>query len=148
MNITVRKLSCEFYVNEFQIRKWERIINRIIFDGSLPPFRNVILRQSKTVWGICWSSGLKRKKYADLQICRYFPTFWLFLEILAHEMVHHYQYWYECPEITIHGNTFRSWKKIFHKHGLDLKISVSMRRSKTCPFKMKKSLERNLKKKI
>ena len=42
----------------------------------------------------------------------------IFVEVLAHEMVHHYQYIYN--EEVGHGSSFLKWRDKFNKKGLNL----------------------------
>jgi hypothetical protein len=117
------------------------IINRHIFDGVLhrPEIRLLSLRK---VWGVC--NWFENRQYSG-SFCRidlmdkWFCPQW-FLNTLAHEMVHQYQ-WdiYRWEHIDLygrpmyeksgaHGPSFHVWKDRFAEYGLHLKLSYGQKR--------------------
>ena len=100
-------------------QKWFRILNRELFSNSLPPVDEIDIRWRRKAYA--WydydenrpGEGLTRllmnKRYKSKQF---------FVEVLAHEMVHHYQYMNN--EEMGHGSSFMKWRDTFNKKGLNL----------------------------
>ena len=98
---------------------WFRILNRHLFDNTLPPVDEIDIRWRRTAhaWydyddskpGYGTTKLLLSKRYKSKQF---------FVEVLAHEMVHHYQYIYN--ETVGHGSSFLKWRGKFNKKGLNL----------------------------
>jgi hypothetical protein len=100
-------------------RLWFNVLNRELFNNSLPPLDEIDIRwrrkahawydydQSKPGYGS--ARLLMNKRYKSKQF---------FVEVLAHEMVHHYQYIYN--EDIGHGSSFFKWRGKFNKKGLNL----------------------------
>lgn len=98
---------------------WFRILNRELFDNSLPQIHEIDIRwrrgahawydYDETKPGTGASKLLMNKRYKSKQF---------FVEVLAHEMVHHYQYTYN--EEMGHGSSFLKWRDKFNKKGLNL----------------------------
>lgn len=98
---------------------WFRILNRELFDNSLPQVHEIDVRwrrgahawydYDETKPGTGTSRLLMNKRYKSKQF---------FVEVLAHEMVHHYQYIYN--EDVGHGSSFLKWRDKFNKKGLNL----------------------------
>jgi len=100
-------------------RIWFNVLNRELFNNSLPPLDEIDIRwrrgahawydydQAKPGYGS--SRLLMNKRYKSKQF---------FVEVLAHEMVHHYQYIYN--EDIGHGSSFFKWRGKFNKKGLNL----------------------------
>ena len=114
--------SKEHYEYETTIedcQSWFNVLNRELFDNSLPPLDEIDIRwrrkahawydydQAKPGYGT--SRLLMNKRYKSKQF---------FVEVLAHEMVHHYQYIYN--EDMGHGSSFFKWRDKFNKKGLNL----------------------------
>lgn len=98
---------------------WFRILNRDLFNNTLPPVDKIDIRWRRTAhaWydydeskpGTGSTKLLLSKRYRSKQF---------FVEVLAHEMVHHYQYVYN--ETVGHGLSFMKWRDKFNKKGLNL----------------------------
>ena len=98
---------------------WFRILNRHLFNNTLPPVDEIDIRWRRTAhaWydyddskpGYGTTRLLLSKRYKSKQF---------FVEVLAHEMVHHYQYIYN--ETVGHGSSFLKWRGKFNKKGLNL----------------------------
>jgi len=98
---------------------WFKILNRELFDNSLPEVHEIDIRwrRGAHAWydydeskpGTGTSRLLMNKRYKSKQF---------FVEVLAHEMVHHYQYIYN--EEMGHGSSFLKWRDKFNKKGLNL----------------------------
>lgn len=96
--------------------KWERIINNELFDGILPPITSYDIRWRRDVWahyhgntGTQTYQILLNKKYISKK---------RFVEILAHELVHHHQL--VVHGTSGHGKTFTEWTEKFREKGLNL----------------------------
>jgi hypothetical protein len=100
-------------------QRWFNILNRELFNESLPQVDEIDIRwrrgahawydydQTNPGAGTC--KLLMNKRYKSKQF---------FVEVLAHEMVHHYQYIYN--EEVGHGSSFLKWRDKFNKKGLNL----------------------------
>jgi hypothetical protein len=118
-----------------------KIINRYIFDNKLR--RPIIeIAQTKKCWAYCewhdqhmWNGSWCSIRLTD----KWFCAQW-FMNVLAHEMVHQYQ-WdiYRWEYINLygtlpysnsggHGPTFFEWRDRFANFGLTLKTSFGQRR--------------------
>jgi len=100
-------------------QQWFNVLNREIFDNSLPQVHEIDIRwrRGALAWydydetrpGFGTVKLLMNKRYKSKQF---------FIEVLAHEMVHHYQYIYN--EEMGHGSSFFKWRDKFNKKGLNL----------------------------
>jgi hypothetical protein len=100
-------------------QRWFNILNRELFNESLPQVDEIDIRwrRGAHAWydydqtnpGSGTAKLLMNKRYKSKQF---------FVEVLAHEMVHHYQYIYN--EEVGHGSSFLKWRDKFNKKGLNL----------------------------
>lgn len=98
---------------------WFNVLNRELFNNTLPPMDEIDVRwrRGAHAWydydekkpGTGTSKLLMNKRYKSKQF---------FVEVLAHEMVHHYQY--INNEEVGHGSSFVKWRDKFNKKGLNL----------------------------
>lgn len=98
---------------------WFNILNRELFDNTLPKVHEIDIRWRRGAYawydydeakpGTGLSRLLMNKRYKSKQF---------FVEVLAHEMVHHYQY--INNEEMGHGSSFLKWRDKFNKKGLSL----------------------------
>ena len=98
---------------------WFNVLNQELFNNSLPPVNEIDIRwrRGAHAWydydenkpGHGTSKLLMNKRYKSKQF---------FVEVLAHEMVHHYQY--TNNEEVGHGSSFLKWRDKFNKKGLNL----------------------------
>jgi hypothetical protein len=99
--------------------KWFNILNREIFNKKLKIIEfDIRERKNNHAYYDYEERELYKRDSIFLMNNRY-ETKKLFVEILAHEMIHHYQYLYE-GRVT-HGQTFWSWQSIFNRNNLALK---------------------------
>jgi len=107
------------YVTTFEdCVRWFRIINRELFGGVLPNVDVIDIRWRRGSyafyvyddWGDLTTLAMN-KKYKNKQF---------FVEVLAHEMIHHYQYIFSGK--VDHGVSFFEWQNKFKKKGLNLVI--------------------------
>jgi len=93
---------------------WFKILNKELFDRKLKPIDAIEIKWRRKVYAyyeyknniskLCMNRKYKSKKF--------------FIEVLAHEMVHHYQFMHNIP--VDHDHIFMSWKKKFNQKGLNL----------------------------
>lgn len=119
------------------IDEWYNRLNAIVFKNKIGiHFDRIEVRRRIYVWADYVGYVLDKKKtYSEklmgeglsctLRMTNKFPSKKFFVQILAHEMVHHYQFTcenpkFECTNIS-HGKSFWKWKSIFKKYGLNLK---------------------------
>lgn len=98
---------------------WFNVLNQELFDNSLPIINEIDIRwrRGAHAWydydetrpGHGTAKLLMNKRYKSKQF---------FVEVLAHEMVHHYQY--INNEDVGHGSSFLKWRDKFNKKGLNL----------------------------
>jgi hypothetical protein len=118
-----------------------KIINRYVFDNQLRR-PEIILGQAYKYWGYCqWNHELQSSgSYCTIKLSnKWFCQQW-FLNTLAHEMVHQYQWdiyrWKHIDEYGTlpynnsggHGPTFFEWRDCFANFGLTLKTSFGQKR--------------------
>ena len=92
-----------------------RRLNKDIFKNNLPRVR-IQLKGFHKSWGECETV----ENRCTIRLNKRFKNKQYFLMILAHEMVHVYQHYYEYS--MGHGATFYSWRPIFAKFCIPLGI--------------------------
>jgi hypothetical protein len=100
---------------KYAVTRWFNILNDVLFSNSLDKFKTITIKQMKRAWGECRGND---DQSCDLILHNRFNTKSEFIEVLGHEMVHHYQWLFE--EDMDHGDTFFAWKKLFNKNNLEL----------------------------
>lgn len=97
------------------IKDWFEVINDTIFNNALRPFDKIIVKSMGDYHAMfSWFDD----NTTMLEIHRSFENEKVFVEILAHEMVHLYQGIHDEP--VDHGPTFRKWREKFMHVGLTL----------------------------
>lgn len=106
---------------------WEAL-NRGVFRGQLVRPEKFIVRdydESKwPYWGEC--EGLQRgHRYGPhytktIRLQKRWPNFKKFITVLAHEMVHQYEW--EKQGVMTHGKTFFAWEQRLRDHGIRLTV--------------------------
>lgn len=100
-------------------QKWFNILNRELFNESLPPVDEIDIRWRRRAYA--WYDYDESKPgygTARLLMNKRYKSKQFFVEVLAHEMIHHYQYIYN--EEMGHGSSFMKWRDKFNKKGLSL----------------------------
>lgn len=117
------------------------IINRYVFDGEL---KKPIIKQGtlRRAWGYCQWMEQEHSPgtYCHIKLMdKWFCQQW-FMNTLAHEMVHQYQWdiyrwehldYYGRPmndKSGAHGPSFYAWRERFEHYGLYLKVSFGQKR--------------------
>ena len=98
---------------------WFNVLNRELFDNSLPRIDEVDIRwRRKAHAWYDYDANRPGEGAARLLMNKRYKSKQFFIEVLAHEMVHHYQYIYN--EEMGHGPSFFKWRDKFNKKGLNL----------------------------
>jgi len=100
-------------------QKWFNILNREIFNNSLPKIDEIDIRwrRGAHAW-YDYDDRYEGTGVTKLLLSKRYKSKKFFVEVLAHEMVHHYQYIYN--EEMGHGSSFFKWRDKFNKKGLNL----------------------------
>ena len=101
--------------------RWFRILNREIFNNQLYPVDEIDIRwRRKTFAYYEYHIDDKKPDYQYTKLCmnKRYRSKKFFVEVLAHEMVHHHQFIYGEP--MGHGSSFMRWHHIFNKKGIKL----------------------------
>lgn len=113
----IRQLSRQsnpYHPTKKELWEWFRKINKEVFNGKIKKFRKVKFLKSRYMWAMSRGVNVPSKRgycyHVDLYMKDSYPSKKKFIEVLAHEMVHAYQYLYEVNSMT-HGNTFWAWKE-------------------------------------
>ena len=114
----------EFKPTLKDIKEWIFILNQQFFDFKLPPFNRITIDDQKELNGhhaffYYWPRNSKNYPETELSMNEVFADKKTFVEILAHEMVHHFQHMHGEP--LGHGPTFMAWQDNFALKGLRLK---------------------------
>ena len=118
-----------------QCQSWFRILNNGMFGGNLTS-PEIAVRSMRFDWGLCianWDNRKCRKGTFNQRVIPYhvpidyrielhnkFPRWIDFIETLAHEMVHLYQFQVWNDPYSNHNANFYSWKNYFKQHNLRL----------------------------
>ena len=107
------------------VRRWHGILNQIIFGGIVPKFRNIEIKKVPGQFAAVLPKKKKKTKerYADLEIDTEFEDFKSFIMILAHEMIHAWQ-WINFEKMP-HGKTFFQWKEKLAEQEIPLNIKYA-----------------------
>lgn len=114
-----------------------KIINRHVFNNQLtiPP---ITLGITRGYWGMCIGNHNKTtsRSFCEIRLSdKYFCAQW-FMNTLAHEMVHQYQWDIEGEDrehegldpLMSHGPSFFAWRDIMLYYGLYLKTAHGQKR--------------------
>lgn len=128
----------QFRPPEYQVHRIYDLLNDSVFKNKLKKPELIIRPRCRKFWGMCHGqSEISRTgSYCRIHLMdKWFSVQWM-VTILAHEMVHQYQ-WDICgPEreqlgkesIMSHGPSFFQFKDSLKEHGIPLKTAHSMRR--------------------
>ena len=105
-----------FEVTKDEVMKWFSIINSVIFNNTLPPFHKIGIEELDEVWA--WFEHFEDLNEHHLTLHHTYETKQVFINILAHEMVHMYQQINNQP--VGHGPSFRQWRHMFENNFLTL----------------------------
>lgn len=102
------------------LKLWFDILNEQVFGDKLKPvkkFKVIDIKDFHAVY-IFYKNSPKKKHKTTICVDCFFKSKKQFVEILAHEMVHHFQNSY--GEHVGHGATFLAWRENFKLKGLNL----------------------------
>lgn len=99
-------------------QEWFNILNRELFENSLSPVDEIDIRWRRGAYAYYDYDEKKSNGICKLLMNKRYKSKQFFVEVLAHEMVHHYQYM-NNEEIG-HGSSFMKWRDTFNKKGLNL----------------------------
>jgi hypothetical protein len=91
--------------------RWWNLLNHALFNGKLISPHKIIVRTFRNDYGFC--QPMSKKGKVRLGINSEFGDRKEFIAVLAHEMIHQWQ-WTEIGEMT-HGLTFWQWEPILKK---------------------------------
>jgi hypothetical protein len=102
------------------INRWFRYINRAVFNNELPKFDNIIIKKwlKRAMGQVCAYPDRNPKRF-ELEMLRKYHTKRDFIETLAHEMIHLYQFALK-KDTGNHNSTFYSFRPRFKFIGLGL----------------------------
>ena len=100
-------------------KEWFNILNRLLFKNKLRPVDEIDIRWRRTAHAWYeYNEKLPGTGTTRLLLSKRYKSKQFFVEVMAHEMVHHHQYIYE--ETVDHGSSFMKWRDTFNSKGLNL----------------------------
>lgn len=100
------------------IKEWFDILNEQIFSNKLSPLTEMRVCKLEGFHGVFLYWNKSEEQEPELEMHKVFKSKKLFVEILAHEMIHYFQYTHDEP--VTHGSTFVAWRENFNLKGLTL----------------------------
>ena len=100
--------------------KWFVILNTQIFGNKLSPVTKISFAKSWDFHAVYTYYSKKDPKYPETEIVLEdeFSCMKIFVEVLAHELIHHFQFLHGEP--LGHGPSFQAWRDNFKLKGLSL----------------------------
>ena len=109
-----------YLTNRHAIDLWFRYINRAVFDNQLPNFHKILIKKwLKRAMGQVCAYPDKNPKRFELEMLKKYRTKRDFIETLAHEMIHLYQFALK-KDPGNHNSMFYSFRSRFKFIGLGL----------------------------
>lgn len=98
---------------------WFRILNEEIFNNKLY-LPEVDIRWRRKAWALYQYPDSRDSKDVPLMLLlnKKYRSKKFFVEVLAHELIHHYQFLYNEP--VGHGPSFVRWEDKFNRKGINL----------------------------
>lgn len=117
--------GASFIVTPTTVMKWWHVLNNAVFEGKLTPPTKIICRNFRDeAYGWCqpyyWSTETEDRTMVEIGIRREQVDRKTFLTVLAHEMVHQWQ-WANKQRLG-HGKSFDKWKPIL-KQTVDITLT-------------------------
>jgi hypothetical protein len=112
----MKEKECEYCPEKSDIEYWFGVINEAVFSHALPNFNEIHINDLDDVWA--WFEHFGETESHELQMHHTYDSKQLFLNVLAHEMVHLYQQINNQP--LGHGKSFRRWERDFEENYLTL----------------------------
>lgn len=114
--------SANFTVTQTLVLYWWRELNAALFNNVLEQPRDIIVKKyfHDDTLGWCEGFGYSKKRPVVYGMQEDYDSKELFIHILAHEMVHHWEQ--QTFGRMSHGKNFFSWKEKFKKLGIPLEV--------------------------
>lgn len=115
-----------YVITKWKVTYWFNHINKLVFNNKLPKFKDIIIEElyDKVKFIMAECECFERSNpYAHLHVNTTFKNIQFFIQILAHEMVHLYQWIFEGRLNHSKKNFLDPWKDKFAAHGIDLRVS-------------------------
>jgi len=109
-------VSGRYPIVEQEVRHWFDILNRELFEGVLTEIRYIDIRRRRGCHA--YYSGAWFNFEPTLFMRPAYESKRLFVQVLGHELVHHYQHLHDQDDD--HGESFLAWIPKFSDMGLDL----------------------------
>lgn len=100
------------------VEEWFHILNQQIFGNKLPPTKLSVKKLEEGFHAFYYYHKKSVDTHTEIHIHKTFESKKLFVEILAHEMIHHFQHSYDEP--LGHGPSFTAWRDNLKLKGLIL----------------------------
>lgn len=100
------------------VEEWFHILNEQIFGNKLPQTKLSVKRLKTGFHALYFYHKKSVNTDTEIQMNCSFDNKKLFVEILTHEMIHHFQHSYDEP--LGHGPTFMAWRDNLKLKGLTL----------------------------
>jgi hypothetical protein len=109
-----------YETTEEDCRYWFNVINREIFDNQLTFPDEVDIRWRSGTHAYHWITWNKDSTVKSTKLCmsKKYKSKRFFIQVLAHEMIHHWQALTGAP--IGHGPSFLQWEERFAKKGMVL----------------------------
>ncbi len=112
-----------YYPTETDTEIWFGIINHYIFDNQLTPFGKIVIKRIRGRWADVLHDDPVKIDRIELHMHMKFTDKLLFVNALAHEMVHKWQLEIN-QDSGWHNKHFFSWRQKFNENGLNLSRSL------------------------
>ena len=102
-------------------KDWFLTLNEELFDNMLPEVDLIDIRWRRKTWA--YYQYIPGDNTAETKLCisKRYESEKFFVEILAHELIHHYQNIYnDGMDEVDHGESFMKWKTKFNNKGINL----------------------------
>ena len=109
----------EFEVEQTDLDYWFNVINEEVFDGVCPSPNLMLVKRQRGSWGYVKQAEFDGRLWTALFMSPKFPSLAAFIQILAHEMIHVWQF--ALGDTGSHNKHFYSWRDRFKEFGLDLR---------------------------
>lgn len=104
-----------------ECKRWFNILNRELFKNELPPVDTIDIRWRRKAYAYYISQDDDKDpnwKRTGIYMNKRYASKKFFVEVLAHEMVHHWQFINGLP--TNHGEVFQDWDAKLKKKGIKI----------------------------
>ena len=113
--------DCLYETTESDCRLWFNILNKELFDNKLSPVDDIDIRWRRGTYAFYECiTDTQKQTYLRTKLCmnKRYKSKKFFVEVLSHELIHHYQALYNEP--LGHGPSFLMWREKFNGKGLNL----------------------------